>query len=149
MPLAALHMSEILDEADLPLRYAGYSTCFRREAGTYGKDMGGMFRVHQFDKVEMFSFTTPESSWDEHEYARVAIEEEIVGNLELPYRVVNIAAGDLGGSRREEVRHRGLAAGAGALPRADVVLELHRLPGAAAADPRPPRRRQGRDRCTR
>ena len=70
VPLAALHMGEILDEAELPLRYAGYSTCFRREAGTYGKDMGGMFRVHQFDKVEMFSFTTPEASWDEHEFLR-------------------------------------------------------------------------------
>jgi seryl-tRNA synthetase len=97
VPLAALHMTEILDEGDLPLRYAGYSTCFRREAGTYGKDMGGMFRVHQFDKVEMFSFTTPETSWDEHEYL-VSVEETIVGKLEVPYRVVNIAAGDLGGS---------------------------------------------------
>ena len=97
VPLAGLHMGEILDEAQLPARYAGYSTCFRREAGTYGKDTGGMFRVHQFDKVEMFSFTTPEASWDEHEYL-VSIEEEIIGNLEIPYRVVNIAAGDLGGS---------------------------------------------------
>ena len=97
VPLAGLHMGEILDEAQLPARYAGYSTCFRREAGTYGKDTGGMFRVHQFDKVEMFSFTTPEASWDEHEYL-VSIEEEIMGNLEIPYRVVNIAAGDLGGS---------------------------------------------------
>jgi seryl-tRNA synthetase len=97
VPLAALHMTEIVDEADLPLRYAGYSTCFRREAGTYGKDMGGMFRVHQFDKVEMFSFTTPEASWDEHEYL-VSVEETVIGKLELPYRVVNIAAGDLGGS---------------------------------------------------
>ena len=97
VPLAALRMGEVIDEVDLPLRYAGYSTCFRREAGTYGKDMRGMFRVHQFDKVEMFSFTTPESSWDEHDFM-VGVEEEIVGNLELPYRVVNIAAGDLGGS---------------------------------------------------
>jgi seryl-tRNA synthetase len=97
VPLASLHLGEILDEADLPRRYAGYSTCFRREAGTYGKDMGGMFRVHQFDKVEMFSFTTPEVSWDEHEYL-VSVEEEIIGNLDVPYRVVNIAAGDLGGS---------------------------------------------------
>jgi seryl-tRNA synthetase len=97
VPLAAFRMGEIIDEAELPLRYAGYSTCFRREAGTYGKDMGGMFRVHQFDKVEMFVFTTPEASWDEHEYL-VTVEEEIVGNLEVPYRVVNIAAGDLGGS---------------------------------------------------
>ena len=93
--LAAFHMNEILDEKDLPIRYAGYSTCFRREAGSYGKDLGGMFRVHQFDKVEMFSFARPEDSWDEHEFM-VGIEEQIVGNLELPYRVVNIAAGDLG-----------------------------------------------------
>jgi seryl-tRNA synthetase len=97
VPLAALHMTEILNQGDLPLRYAGYSTCFRREAGTYGKDTGGMFRVHQFDKVEMFSFTTPEASWDEHELL-VSIEEEIVANLDIPYRVVNVAAGDLGGS---------------------------------------------------
>ena len=95
--LAAFHAGEILDEADLPVRYAGYSTCFRREAGTYGKDMGGMFRVHQFDKVEMFSFARPEDSWDEHEFM-VGIEEEIVGSLELAYRIVNVAAGDLGGA---------------------------------------------------
>jgi seryl-tRNA synthetase len=95
VPLAALHMSEILDEADLPVRYAGYSTCFRREAGSYGKDLGGMFRVHQFDKVEMFSYCPPERSGDEHEFM-VSIEEEIVSTLELPYRVVNIAVGDLG-----------------------------------------------------
>jgi seryl-tRNA synthetase len=95
--LAALHMEEILDEGSLPLRYAGYSTCFRREAGSYGKDLGGMFRVHQFDKVEMFSFATPESSWDEHEFL-VSMEEEIIGGLDIPYRIVNIAAGDLGGA---------------------------------------------------
>jgi seryl-tRNA synthetase len=95
--LAALHMEEILDEGSLPLRYAGYSTCFRREAGSYGKDLGGMFRVHQFDKVEMFSFATPESSWDEHDFL-VSIEEEIIGGLDIPYRIVNIAAGDLGGA---------------------------------------------------
>jgi seryl-tRNA synthetase len=97
VPLAAFLMGEIVDEGDLPLLYAGYSTCFRREAGSYGKDLGGMFRVHQFDKVEMFAFTTPETSWEMHE-RMVGIEEEIVGNLGLPYRVVNIAAGDLGGS---------------------------------------------------
>jgi seryl-tRNA synthetase len=95
VPLAALRMGEIIDESDLPLRFAGYSTCFRREAGSYGKDLGGMFRVHQFDKVEMFSFTRPEDSWDEHEML-VSIEEEILSNLELPYRVMNIAVGDLG-----------------------------------------------------
>ncbi|HEU4527412.1 MAG TPA: serine--tRNA ligase [Actinomycetota bacterium] len=97
VPLAAYRMGEILDEEELPLRYTGYSTCFRREAGTYGRDMGGMFRVHQFDKVEMFSFTTPESSWDEHEFL-LSIEEEIVQRLQIPYRVTNTAAGDLGGS---------------------------------------------------
>jgi len=68
IPLAGLHMDELLDGADLPLRYAGFSTCFRREAGTYGKDTRGMFRVHQFDKVEMFSYTLPERTWEEHEY---------------------------------------------------------------------------------
>jgi seryl-tRNA synthetase len=93
--LAAFHSNEILDEGDLPIRYAGYSTCFRREAGTYGKDMGGMFRVHQFDKVEMFSFSRPEDSWDELELI-LAVQEEILSNLDLPYRVTNTAAGDLG-----------------------------------------------------
>lgn len=95
--LAALHMDEILDEADLPVRYAGFSTCFRREAGTYGKDTRGIFRVHQFDKVEMFSFCHPDKSWDEHE-TLLAMEEGIVQALGLPYRVVNVAAGDLGAS---------------------------------------------------
>ena len=96
VPLAAFHMQEILDEGDLPARYAGYSSCFRREAGSYGKDLGGMFRVHQFDKVEMFSFVTPDASPDEHRYI-LSVEEEIMGNLEIPYRVVDIAVGDLGG----------------------------------------------------
>jgi seryl-tRNA synthetase len=97
VPLAAFHLGEIVDEGELPLRYAGYSSCFRREAGSYGKDLGGMFRVHQFDKVEMFAFTTPEASWEEHDFL-LSVEEEIMGNLEIPYRVVNIAAGDLGGA---------------------------------------------------
>jgi seryl-tRNA synthetase len=95
VPLAALHMGEILE--GVPIRYAGYSTCFRREAGAAGKDTRGMFRVHQFDKVEMFVFTVPEASRDEHENL-LAIEEELVQELEIPYRVVNIAAGDLGAS---------------------------------------------------
>jgi seryl-tRNA synthetase len=79
----------------LPARYAGYSTCFRREAGTYGKDTRGIFRVHQFDKVEMFAYCEPSESWDEHERI-LAIEEEIVGGLGLPYHVLNVAAADLG-----------------------------------------------------
>ena len=93
--LAALHLDEILDGAELPIRYAGFSSCFRREAGTYGKDTRGIFRMHQFDKVEMFSFCHPERSWEEHEYM-LSIEEQIMQELELPYRVVNVAAGDLG-----------------------------------------------------
>ena len=112
VPLAALHMDEILDEGNLPLRYAGYSTCFRREAVSYGKDLGGMFRVHQFDKVEMFSFSTPERSWDELELL-VSVEEEILGNLEFPYRVVNIAAGDLGGSAAKKYDIEGWLPGQG------------------------------------
>jgi seryl-tRNA synthetase len=93
--LAAFHMGEELDTESLPLHYAGFSTCFRREAGAAGKDTRGMFRVHQFDKVEMFVFCLPESSRDEHEYL-LSVEEELVAELGIPYRVVNIAAGDLG-----------------------------------------------------
>jgi seryl-tRNA synthetase len=95
--LAAMHMSEFLDEDALPLRYVGYSTNFRREAGAAGKDTRGMFRVHQFDKVEMFVFTTVDVARDEHERL-LAIEEQLIGDLDIPYRVVNIAAGDLGAS---------------------------------------------------
>jgi seryl-tRNA synthetase len=97
VPLAAYHTDEILEPDDLPLRYAGFSTCFRREAGTYGKDTAGIFRVHQFDKVEMFVFTTPDDSASEHDRL-LAVEEKLVGELEVPYRVVNVAAGDLGAS---------------------------------------------------
>jgi seryl-tRNA synthetase len=95
--LASLHDSEILEGEQLPLRYAGFSPCFRREAGAAGKDTRGIFRVHQFDKVEMFSFVLPERSGEEHERI-LAIEEEILRELALPYRVVNIAVGDLGAS---------------------------------------------------
>ena len=97
VPLAGLHMDEILDEDDLPIRYAGFSTCFRREAGAYGKDTRGIFRVHQFDKVEMFSFVHPERSDEEHERL-LAIEKEIMAGLELHYQVVDIPVGDLGAS---------------------------------------------------
>jgi seryl-tRNA synthetase len=97
VPLASLHAGELLGPGELPRRYAGFSTCFRREAGAAGKDTQGIFRVHQFDKVEMFSFVEPEASADEHERL-LAIEEEILRALEIPYRVVNIAANDLGAS---------------------------------------------------
>src|SRR5207249_3789612 len=95
--LASLHDGEILDADRLPLRYAGFSPCFRREAGAAGKDTRGIFRVHQFDKVEMFSFIAPDESAAEHERI-LAIEEEILTELGLPYRVVNIAVSDLGNS---------------------------------------------------
>jgi seryl-tRNA synthetase len=95
--LAALHADQVLDEEDLPVRYGGFSPCFRREAGAAGKDTRGIFRVHQFDKVEMFAFVRPEDSAAEHERL-LAIEEGILRALEIPYRVMNIAAGDLGAS---------------------------------------------------
>ena len=97
VPLASLHRDEILAAYELPRRYAGFSTCFRREAGAAGKDTRGIFRVHQFDKVEMFCFVAPEESADEHERL-LAIEESILQQLEIPYRVVAIAANDLGAS---------------------------------------------------
>jgi seryl-tRNA synthetase len=95
VPLATLHADEILDAGRLPRRYAGISTCFRRESGAAGRDTRGIFRVHQFDKVEMFSFVAPSESAAEHERI-LAIEERILAALEIPYRVVDIAVGDLG-----------------------------------------------------
>ena len=97
VPLASLHAGQMLAEADLPVRYAGFSPCFRREAGAAGRDTRGIFRVHQFDKVEMFTFVAPQDSRDEHERL-LAIEEELMQELGLPYRVVNIAVDDLGNS---------------------------------------------------
>ncbi len=102
VPLAALHMEEILEPGELPTRYAGFSTCFRREAGTYGKDTRGIFRVHQFDKVEMFSFTAPDASWPEHEFL-VSRQEEIARALEIPYRLVNVCTGELGASAAKKI----------------------------------------------
>ena len=93
--LAGLHRGDLLDAQNLPIRYGGFSSCFRREAGTYGKDTSGIFRVHQFDKVEMFSFCDPLNSWEELENLR-NLEQEILNELELPYRVILVAAGDLG-----------------------------------------------------
>jgi len=95
--LAGLHMGEILEADELPLRYTAFSTNFRREAGAAGKDTRGMFRVHQFNKVEMFVFTKPEDSWAEHD-RMLALEESMLQEVGLPYRVVNVAAGDLGAS---------------------------------------------------
>lgn len=95
VPLTMLHYTEILPEEKLPIRYAGFSSCFRREAGSYGKDVAGIIRVHQFDKIEMFSFCHPDKSEEEHELIR-SIEEEIMQDLGFHYQVLNICGGDLG-----------------------------------------------------
>ncbi|MEI6216868.1 MAG: serine--tRNA ligase [Actinomycetes bacterium] len=97
VPLAAYHMDEILDESSLPLRYAGYSSCFRREAGTYGKDTRGIIRVHQFDKVEMFSFCKLEDAAAEHQRL-LQWEKDFLNAMEIPFRVIDVASGDLGSS---------------------------------------------------
>ena len=97
VPLAALHSDEIIDAEELPLRYAGWSSCFRREAGSYGKDTRGIIRVHQFDKVEMFVFCDPAEAETEHANL-LAWEKEFVNALEIPYRVIDVATGDLGSS---------------------------------------------------
>ena len=147
--LASLHAGEMLDEAALPLRYAGFSPCFRREAGAAGRDTRGIFRVHQFDKVEMFSFVRPEDAEAEHE------------------RLLDDRGGDPAGARDplprgqhrgrrprllggQEVRLRGVAARPAALPRADLDLEHDRLPGAPARRPLPAgRAAASRGTCTR
>ncbi|MFE0640475.1 serine--tRNA ligase [Streptomyces sp. NPDC058877] len=97
VPLAAYHMDEIIDADKLPLRYAGFSPCFRREAGTYGKDTRGIFRVHQFDKVEMFSYVAPEDAEAEHKRL-LEWEKQWLTSLELPFQVIDVATGDLGAS---------------------------------------------------
>jgi seryl-tRNA synthetase len=97
VPLAAYHMDEIVEAGQLPLRYAGFSPCFRREAGSYGKDTRGIFRVHQFSKVELFSYTTPEEAEAEHGRL-LAWEKQWLTSLELPFRVIDVASGDLGAS---------------------------------------------------
>ncbi|HEX7744914.1 MAG TPA: serine--tRNA ligase [Micromonosporaceae bacterium] len=96
VPLAGYHANEIL-QLDEPLRYAGWSSCYRREAGSYGKDVRGIIRVHQFDKVEMFSYCRPEDASAEHQRL-LAWEEEMLAKVEIPYRVIDVAAGDLGSS---------------------------------------------------
>ena len=144
--LAGFHMEEILEE--LPLRYSAFSTCFRRESGAAGKDTRGMFRVHQFNKVELFSFCEPERSGEEHERL-LAIEEELVQALGLPYRVVNVAAGDLGDPAAKKYDIEAWFPLAAALPRDHLDLEHDRLPGPPARDPLPHRGGAGSRRRTR
>jgi len=95
VPLCSYHADDVIDTAALPLKYCGFSTCFRREAGSYGKDMGGMFRVHQFDKIEMFIFSNPKDSWDDYEFLRDTLEGIFKG-LKIHYRILNMCTGDIG-----------------------------------------------------
>lgn len=111
VPLAAMHGDEIVSVDRLPIRYAGYSPCFRREAGSYGKDTKGLIRVHQFDKVEQFSFAHPDESWDEFAAIR-ANQERILQDLEIPYRVLVMCAGDLGASAAKKVDNEAWLPGA-------------------------------------
>jgi seryl-tRNA synthetase len=115
--IAAMHSDEVLDPDLLPLRYAGFSSCFRREAGSYGKETKGLIRVHQFDKVEQFSFTDPEDSWDELAAIRTN-QEKILQSLEIPYRVLVMCAGDLGAAAAKKVDNEAW------LPGAKRYLEL-------------------------
>jgi seryl-tRNA synthetase len=109
--LAAMHSDEILDEASLPVRYAGFSSCFRREAGSYGRETKGLIRVHQFDKVEQFSFAHPDDSWDELQAIRTN-QEKILQALEIPYRVLVMCAGDLGAAAAKKVDNEAWLPGA-------------------------------------
>jgi seryl-tRNA synthetase len=115
--LAAMHSDEILDEASLPVRYAGFSSCFRREAGSYGRETKGLIRVHQFDKVEQFSYAHPDDSWDELQAIRTN-QEKILQTLEIPYRVLVMCAGDLGAAAAKKVDNEAW------LPGAQRYLEL-------------------------
>ena len=137
--LAALHADEIIEPGALPLRYAGISTCFRREAGAAGKDTRGIFRVHQFDKVEMFSFVEPATAKDEHERL-LATEERILGDARDPLPRRRHPRRRPRRPRRAQVRLRGVDPEPGALPRADVDVEHHRLPGPPSRLPLPARR---------
>jgi seryl-tRNA synthetase len=112
VPLAAMHANEILSSDELPRRYAGFSPCFRREAGTYGKETKGLVRVHQFDKVEQFSFAHPDDSWDEYAAIRTN-QEKILQMLEIPYRVLVMCAGDLGSAAAKKVDNEAWLPGAG------------------------------------
>ena len=132
--LAGYHADEILDLSGGPIRYAGQSSCYRREAGSHGKDTRGIIRVHQFNKVEMFIYTTVENAAAEH--ARLlAWEEEMLAKCEIPYRVIDTAAGDLGNSAARKFDCEAWVPHPGRVPGADLDLELHHVPGAPPEHP--------------
>ena len=138
VPLAGYHADEILDLSDGPKRYAGWSSCFRREAGSYGKDTRGIIRVHQFDKVEAFVYCRPEDAEAEHQRL-LGWQREMLELIEVPYRVIDVAAGDLGAPEADALLKAGV-------PRTDLDIELHDVPGAPAGHPVPRRERQAADR---
>ena len=133
--LAGMHENEILDLGNGPLRYCGWSSCYRREAGAAGKDTSGIIRVHQFDKVEMFVYAKQEDSYKEHEHL-LAMEQEMLAKVEVPYRIIDTAAGDLGSSAARKFDCEASGADPGPLPRAHLHLELHRVPGSPPEHPR-------------
>ena len=137
VPLAGYHMDEILDLSAGAKRYAGWSTCYRREAGSYGKDTRGIIRVHQFNKLEMFVYTTPEDAEAEH-LRLVEMQEQMLQDLGLSYRVIDVAAGDLGSSAARKYDVEAWVPTQGAYRELTVDLELHDLPGASARHPPPP-----------
>ena len=146
VPVTNLHRDEILEATELPIRYAAYSPCFRREAGAAGKDTRGILRVHQFDKVEMVFFERPDDSTGALEWLTERAEI-LLQRLGLAYRVLLMSTGEMGFVQAQEVRPRGLGARRRALARGELVLELPRLPGAPDGDPLPARaRRQARAR---
>ena len=140
IPLASLHAGEILEADELPLRYVAFSACFRREAGAAGRDTRGMIRVHQFNKVEQFAFTTPEASWDEHELL-LANTEELVASARAALPGCRAARGRHVERLGQDLRRRDLVPEPGALPRDRVGLEHDGLPGATARHPLPGRAR--------
>ena len=141
VPLTNLHREEVLDESLLPMRYTAYTPCFRSEAGSYGKDVRGLIRQHQFNKVELVQLATPETSFAQLE-EMTGHAERVLQLLELPYRVICLSTGDMGFSADQDLRSRGLAAVAEDLPRDLLVLELRRLPGAARQPALPHRGRE-------
>ncbi len=141
VPVTNLHRDETLEEGELPLRYCAFTPCFRAEAGSYGKDVRGLIRLHQFHKVELVEFATPESSCERLERL-TADAESVLQGLGLPYRVVSLCSRRPRLLRGQDLRPRGLAAGPRHLPRDLVLLQLHRLPGPARPHPLPARRRQ-------
>ena len=145
VPMAAYHSDEILDGESLPLRYAAFSPCFRKEAGSHGKDTKGIIRVHWFDKVEMFVYSTMEDSYAEHQRL-LDWEKQFLDKLELAYQVIDVAAGDLGPERTTQVRLRGVDPDPGEVSRVDLDLQLHRLPDSSPRHPWSVRRRRPTDR---